>query len=214
MSTLKRCHFTNLDNGHKCGCLRYVQKSTPDDDGLCKGCGHHQSFHEDDDDILQSLDNLQKINEILMFKLNNKYSQYNTVPIIPVQQNFENCFEPQVTVHSDETMHQNTQSNDANILIRHADQQTSQQQHIEHQNQSHNMLNQSPTNIIEQNFVSQSFPVNYISNPMINPMLLGQNFDQSHVNHNIEGSANNVASFANDKFDLICLVGSLKIPKK
>src|SRR5688500_1574154 len=95
MSTLKRCHFTNLNNEHKCGCLRYVLKSTPDDDGFCKGCGHHQSFHEeddddglckgcrhhqsfhkDDDDILQN--NLQKINEV---KLNNKHSQYNTVPI-------------------------------------------------------------------------------------------------------------------------------------
>ncbi|CAB4401678.1 unnamed protein product [Rhizophagus irregularis] len=200
MSTLKRCNFTNLCNGYRCGCLRCVLQSAPGDDDLCKGCGHHQSYHEDDNNVLQSLNNLQKFNEVLICALNSKYSQY-TVPIIPVQQN---CFEPQVTLHSDETMHPNTQSNDANIPV----------QHIEPQNQSHNVLNQSSAHIFEQNFISQSFPVSYISNQVLNQMLSDQNFDQSHVNHNnIEVSSNNIASFANDKFDLICLVGSLKIPK-
>ncbi|PKC06801.1 hypothetical protein RhiirA5_419076 [Rhizophagus irregularis] len=205
MSTLKRCHFTDLNHGYKCGCLRCIVISAPDNDGLCKGCGHHQSYHEDDDDILRSLNYHQKFNEALISILNNKYSQYNQYRVpIPVQQNFENWFEPQVTLHSDETMHQNTP-------VRHTDQQT--RQHIEPQNQSHNVLNQSPTHIFEQNSVSQSLPVNYISNQILNPMLSGQNFDQSYVNHNIEGSSNNVASFANEKFGLICLVGSLKIPK-
>ncbi|RGB37028.1 hypothetical protein C1646_757360 [Rhizophagus diaphanus] len=200
MSTLKRCHFTNLNNGFKCGCLRFIPKSAPNDDDFCKGCGHHQCHHEDDDDLFQSFNNLQKLYEALIFILNN-FSQNNQYRApIPVQQNFENWVEPQVTLLSNETMHQNTQENDANIPVRHGD----QQQHIGSQHQSLNVLNQSSTPIFEQNFVPQSLPVNYI----LNPMLSGQNFDQSYVNHNIEGS-----SFANEKFYLICLVGSLKIPK-
>jgi hypothetical protein len=229
MSTLKRCHFTNLQNGYRCGCLRFVPKSGPDNDDLCKGCGHYQSYHEDDDCVLQNLNNLQKFNEVLMCVLNNnKYNQHNQyiAPTIPHQQNFENWPEPPVNVQSDETMHpsiptQGTQLNDAMTPVQHQDQQSIQVIHPNHavqqiksQNQSHGMLNQSPM-YIEHNFVPHSFPVNYVSNSTVDPMFSVQtNLVQSHVNYNIGGSSNNIAPFINDKFELICLVGSLKIPKK
>ncbi|GBB94248.1 hypothetical protein RclHR1_02320003 [Rhizophagus clarus] len=243
MSTLRKCNFTNLDNGYKCGCLRCVLKSTPDDDNdSCKGCGHHQSFHyEGDKDILQSLNNLEKINEALFNAL--KYSQYNrhmvsvipgqnyfephdenvhssvpaqngqsnntTIPIFDIhdQHNFENCFEP--PVHQlDETIRTPIPAH----FRLHIDQQSIQPNHLAVQNQS-------PTHLAEQNFVPRPFPVNFMPNPMPNPMQnpmlpVQQNLGQSHPIHNVEGSSSNVAPFANEKFELICLVGGLIIPKK
>jgi hypothetical protein len=42
--TFGKCNFVNLENGLKCGCLRYRNNRT--DNLLCEGCKHDQTFHE------------------------------------------------------------------------------------------------------------------------------------------------------------------------
>src|SRR5205814_1799347 len=107
MSILKKCHFVNLDNGYRCGCLRCTLRN---DDDLCKGCGHNQSFHEsEDDNYLQKLllnevlsnRNLQLIPLICALNKSNQYMH----PVAE-QQNFESLdFEHHVN--------QNIQSNES-----------------------------------------------------------------------------------------------------
>ena len=61
MSTLGKCQYRNLENGYKCGCLRYAHQS--DNNECCKACGHYQNYHE--------VESLQNHNHVFLHQMLN-----------------------------------------------------------------------------------------------------------------------------------------------
>ena len=98
-----KCNFINLENGLKCGCLRY--RNNPGiSHHLCEGCGHDQTFHEYNNDhqspsylsINSELNNIFKKRKVqydipsdhLEFNVNsttqNKFNPYHNIQRNPI----------------------------------------------------------------------------------------------------------------------------------
>ena len=64
-----KCNYINLQNGLKCGCLRY--RNIQNNDLLCEGCEHDQTFHEKDNQNLSKNTHYSPIN----LELNNIFKK-------------------------------------------------------------------------------------------------------------------------------------------
>ncbi len=83
--TFGKCNYINLENGLKCGCLRYRNNNI--NDLLCEGCKHDQTFHEYNNQILQISPKTTPYLPINM-ELNNIFKKRKVHQNISVQPNF------------------------------------------------------------------------------------------------------------------------------
>jgi hypothetical protein len=80
--TFGKCNYINLQNGLKCGCLRY--RNINYNNLLCEGCQHDQTFHEKDLSSQSSQNtNYQTINSELnsIFRKRKRPAFNQSIPI-------------------------------------------------------------------------------------------------------------------------------------